>query len=200
MKNIDIILVFVMLMIIASCKKEEPDPRPIIPVEEPTLYVPIFESGDTSKGAAYSNKLTSKWSASVFCRTAFLDSTKLALQLFTYTANGSLREHLVLGAVPKIGGIGQYNFAADYYSAVPPGEVYTSYSTWSSDGDVTEDGYQVDTTDLKNQLVITKIDLSNKRVEGTFHVSYNIREPRFNPANPKKVTFSAGRFWATIRD
>lgn len=74
------------------------------------------------------------------------------------------------------------------------------YSTWSSDGDVSEDLYLIDSTDLQNGLVINKIDLLNKRVEGTFHISYNLQEPRINPVNHKKVTFSAGRFWATIRD
>ena len=193
-------LLFALVTLIAACKKDELSvSNPVFP-SEPNINIPIFEPGDTSKGAAYANKLTASWKASVFCKTAFLDSTKLAIQLFTYTSNGSRREQLVLGAVPKVAGVGKYKFAIDYYSPVPINEVYPFYNTWSSDGDVTEDGYHVDSTDLKNQLIITKIDLANKRIEGAFHVSYNIRVPRINPANPQKVTFSAGRFWATIRD
>lgn len=201
MKRTHLLFLLAILILANACKKEDPDPEPPTPTPtEPPVYVPIFEPGDTSKGAAYSNKLTAVWRASVFCKSAFLDSTKLAIQLFTYTSNGSLREQLVLSAVPKIGGVGEYSFATDNHSAVPANKVYTFCSTWTSDGDVTEDGYYVDSTDLKNQLIITKIDLANKRIEGKFHASYNIREPRINPANPKKVTFSEGRFWATIRD
>jgi len=198
MKNIDILLVFAMLMIIASCKKEEPDPGPIIPVEEPT-YVSIFEPGDTSKGAAYALKLTANWSADTYCKKSFSDSTQLNISFYTYTSDGSRRESISFGPFSK-NNIGVYELSPFTTTGLPPNKVISSYGRWSSDGDVLEDTYQLDSTDLKNSFLITKIDLSNKRVDGTFHVSYNIREPRFNPSNPKKVTFSAGRFWATIRD
>jgi len=144
------------------------------------------------------NKLTASWSASVFCKTAFLDSTRLGITLYTFKSDGSLRESIGLGAVSK-NAVGLYGFASDIFY-IHPNEVFTSYGTWTSDGDVSEDYYRMDSTDIKNSLVITKIDLANKRVEGTFHASYNLQEPRFNPLNPKKVTFSEGRFWATIRD
>jgi hypothetical protein len=58
----------------------------------------------------------------------------------------------------------------------------------------------MDSTDQKNSLVISQIDLANKRVEGTFHATCNLQEPRINALNSKKVTFSVGHFWATIRD
>jgi|GEM_PF-3726011 len=75
-----------------------------------------------------------------------------------------------------------------------------AYGTYTSDGDVVEDVYRADSTDSKKTLIITHLDLNNKRVEGTFHVSFLIKEPRINAANPRKVTFSGGRFWAVIRD
>jgi hypothetical protein len=106
----------------------------------------------------------------------------------------------VLGAIPKHNGLGKYAFHTDVHTPAPLGTVFTSYGTFSSDGDVSEDYYLVDSTDLKNGLVITRIDLPNKRLEGSFHVSYNLQEPQLNQLNPKKVTFSEGHFWATIRD
>ncbi|HAD11156.1 MAG TPA: hypothetical protein DCF33_01835 [Saprospirales bacterium] len=86
------------------------------------------------------------------------------------------------------------------YTEPPIDVVSTGYGIWTSDGDVLEDSYRLDTTDTDNKLIITKIDLPNKRVEGKFHVSYDIKEPRASPINPKEVTFSECRFWATIRD
>ncbi|MFN0214136.1 MAG: hypothetical protein ACKVT2_07755 [Saprospiraceae bacterium] len=199
MKHLDFILLFTLMVILAACKKEEPSPiDPIVP-DPPPIYVPIFEPGDTSFGAAYSNKLTASWRAGTYCKKSFSDSTKLNIHFFTYASDGSRRESLGFGPFSK-NNVGTYKFKSSTTGSLPFYEVIISYGTWISDGDVLQDNYLVDSTDLKNRLVITKIDLANKRVEGTFHASYNIQEPRSNPFNPKKVTFSEGRFWATIRD
>ncbi|MBK6995054.1 MAG: hypothetical protein IPH31_09025 [Lewinellaceae bacterium] len=200
MKNVPFVLLLTLLALV-SCQKEPIPKDPSPPIPDPPIYVPIFEPGDTSKGAAYANKLTALWSAETFCRVAYLDSTKLSVIFFTYTNNWSRRESLHF-AYPLKNGPRTYEFttATTGIDQLPQGEVSAGYTTYTSDGDVVEDGYRVDTTDVKNTLVITKIDLANKRVEGNFHVSFNIREPRLNPANPKKVTFSEGRFWADIRE
>ena len=201
MKNIKLILLFTFIVIIAACKKEEPNPtEPIIP-PDPPIYVPIFEPGDTSYGVVYANKLTASWSANTYCKKSIFDSTKLSIEFYTYSSNGSRRESLGFSYFSK-NNPGSYIFttASTGINNLPLGEIFTSYATWISDGDALQDYYRIDSTNLKNRLVITKIDLANKRVEGTFHASYNIEEPRSNPLNPKKVTFSEGRFWATIRD
>ncbi|MBP6810757.1 MAG: hypothetical protein KA138_04530 [Saprospiraceae bacterium] len=199
MKNVPFVLLLTLLALV-SCQKEPIPKDPSPPIPDPPIYVPIFEPGDTSKGAAYANKLTALWSAGTYCKRSIYDSTKLLLTLFTYTPVGSRRESLSLSLFSSQNP-GVYKLLPSGNSLIPSiEEVLTAYGTWSSDGDVVEDGYRVDTTDVKNTLVITKIDLANKRVEGNFHVSYNIREPRINPANPKKVTFSEGRFWADIRE
>lgn len=198
MKNIQILLICAVLLATAACKKEAPDPQEPVTPPDPPIYIPIFVPGDTSKGAAYANKLTADWAASVHCRTSYLDSTVLGIVLITYSSDGSYREYLDLGGVSKFN-IGSYGFSTDIY-LVLPGEVFSSYSTLVSDGDVLDDYYRTDSTDIKSRLIINKIDLANKRIEGTFHVAYNLQEPRRNSANPKKVTFSGGRFWAAIRD
>ena len=195
MKSILFIPVFALLMLVASCKKADPEPE--TPIEPP--FVAIFEPGDTSKGAANANKLTAIWSADTYCKKSFSDSTKLIINFYTYTSDGSRRESVSFGPFSKTN-IGVYQLTPFSTATLPANKVIGSYGRWSSDGDVLEDTYEVDSTDLKNRFSITKIDLANKRIEGAFHVSYNIRAPRINPANPQKVTFSAGRFWATIRD
>lgn len=199
MENVKYAFFLGLILILAACKKEAPLPPAPEPSPEP-VYVPIFEPGDTSKGAAHANKLTEVWAGSVFCKTAFLDPAQIAIQFFTYTSDGSTREQLILGAVPKVDGVGIYDLTSEINDPIFAQQVYSSYNTWTSDGDVTEDRYKLDSMDSKNHLTITKLDMTNRRIEGSFHASYNIQEPRINPLNPKKVTFSVGRFWATIRD
>jgi hypothetical protein len=198
MKNISRLFVFSLILIFFCCKKEYPIPDPII-IPEPPVYVPIYAPGDTSMGAAYAQKLTASWKASVYCERSFFDATKLSIAFYTYASDGlSTRESIGLDAFPK-NLPGTYKFTPQITGVkdLEPGEIFTGYSTWTSDGDVLQDLYLVDSTDIQNRLVITQIDLLNKRVEGTFHISYNLQEPRINP---KKVTFSVGRFWARIRD
>ncbi len=199
MKNIKFLLFFTLITLVFACRKEAISPNePITPIE-PHIYVPIYQPGDTSMGAAYANKLTAFWRADTYCKKSFSDSTKLILHFYTYTADGSRRESVGFGPLSK-NGIGTYKLRINATNIVLPNEASSTYATWSSDGDVLEDYYQIDSTDIKNKLVITKLDLPNKRIEGTFHVSYNIEEPRWSARNPKKVTFSEGRFWAAIRD
>ena len=58
----------------------------------------------------------------------------------------------------------------------------------------------LDTTEANNHLTIKKLDLANRRIEGSFYAAFNIKEPRFNPKNPKRVVFSNGTFWGVIHD
>lgn len=200
MKNISLGILFAALTLLA-CNKDTGFPVETYPpwVDPPPPFVPIFEPGDTSKGAAYADKLTKKWSASVFCKATFTDTSTITLQFFTYTFEGATREHLIFARIPKQGGVGQYKIK-NTNTPSPLNLPSTVYTTWAYDGDVLEDGYRITEDDLDNYLTITKLDLTKKRVEGTFHVTYQIQEPRLNVANPKTVTFSSGRFWATIRD
>jgi hypothetical protein len=178
-----------------SCKKETPEEPVVIPPPK----VPIFEPGDTTFGAAYAEKNAHNWIGAVYCRRAFLDSTKIGITVFTYTVQGFIREIFGLGAVAK-DAPGYYSFFYDPLSVPPPGQVFTSYGTTTSDGDVLEDYYWSDSTDASNHLTITHIDLVNKRIEGRFHAAFDLQPPRRNPANPLKATFANGRFWAVIRD
>jgi hypothetical protein len=191
------LLTYFLILTIAlfSCKKETPEE----PVAPQPLKAPVYEPGDTTFGAAYAEKGSHLWLGEVYCKTAFLDSTKLGIKLFAYSSQGFLREIVGLGAVDK-NAPGSYRFHNNTLTVPPPGFVLSSYSTVISDGDVLEDHYRTDSTDASNHLTITHIDLVNKRIEGRFHAAFDLQPPRRNPANPLKATFANGRFWALIRD
>lgn len=191
------------LLSIAACRKDDTPPTtPPKEIPPPSVYVPIFLPGDTSKGAAYALKLGKEWKAHVYCSDMYNDPSKLKIQFFTQTSAGYYRELLLFGLVAKSNAPGHYSLMPNDASQTPytNTQAIPGYGTLESDGDVIGDIYSLDTTDTKNQLVVTKLDLPNKRVEGTFHVSFKIIPPRSNPANPMKVTFSEGRFWAAIRN
>ncbi|MDX1910593.1 MAG: hypothetical protein SFV22_03860 [Saprospiraceae bacterium] len=187
---------FLLAAALLSCKKETPE-DPVVVVPPPK--VPIFLPGDTTFGAAYAEKNTYVWTANTYCKHALVDSNKLILQLFTYTANGSRRETLGLALFSK-NATGVYQFEPRVNIIPPAGSAGATYGTWSSDGDVVEDYYLIDSTDAANRLTITHIDLVNKRVEGRFHATFDLQPPRRNPANPLKASFTNGRFWAVIRE
>ena len=197
--------IFALLIIISfipACQKEKvTDPDPPIPPDTNTVYVPIYQSGDTTFGAAYAKKLTAYWKAEVVCTTmTFFDTNLVSVAFLTYSNSGAQRESFGFGGIPKFS-LGEYvlydvNSNVDWQI----GKVPVSYTTWKSDGDVFDDVYDLDTTAYDNSLKIIKMDNSSNQIEGIFTVNFKIREPRRNPVNPKKVKFSEGRFWALIQE
>lgn len=79
------------------------------------------------------------------------------------------------------------------------GTVRPGYYLLGADGDVLEDIYVMDTTDMTlNFIEIDSWDTLNKRVEGHFSFTGVIQEPRYNPINPNKVQLASGRFWLKL--
>jgi hypothetical protein len=196
-----LIFIISFLLILSACKKDEaPEPTPI-PVEPPSVYVPIYQPGDTSMGAAYAKKLTANWKATSSCRVqSYFDTNFVAMGFYTFNNFGEQRESMFFSFIPRFDGAAQYSLKDNTLSEVPPGYVSPSYAVWTSDGDVLQDAYVVDSTALDNHFTVKSIDLVNKHIECTFTVTFKIIEPRTNPANPKTVKFSNGRAWAYIRD
>jgi len=189
------------LAILSSCKKEvTPDPIHI-PTVDPPVYVPIYQPGDTSMGAAYAKKLTANWKAKSSCRVqSYFDTNYVSIVFLTYNNNGEQRESLGFGFIPRFGAEKSYSLEDMTSSTLKPGNVSPYYNTWTSDGDVLQDNYEIDTTAFDNNFTVTKLDLLNKRIECTFTATFKIVEPRRYAANPKTVKFSEGRAWAVIRD
>ena len=187
--------------ILSSCKKEAvPDPLPPPPPDTPYVYVPIYQPGDTSMGAAYAKKLTANWKAESLCRIqSFFDTNYISIGFFTYNNYGELRESFGFDFIPRFGGEYGYLLKKMNGNTLSQGFVSPTYGIWTSDGDVLQDYYELDTTAKDNRFTVVKLDLINKRMECTFTVTFKIKEPRTNPANPKTVKFSEGRAWAYIQ-
>lgn len=196
-----LISLLITLAFLPSCKKEsEPDP-PIVPVDTLDVYVPIYQQRDTTMGAAYAKKLTANWKSDAICIVQnFFDTNYVEIILSTYASNGYQREVFGFGFIPKLKGEKQYDLKYMVSNTVEPNFVSPSYATLSSDGDVLEDAYVLDTTAIDNYCTITNLDLANKRIECTFTATFKIVEPRTNAANPKTVKFSEGRAWAVIQE
>lgn len=193
-------LLVLILLVLAACHKEEtytPEPPPPSP---PTEYVPIFAPCDTSNGVATANKLTAAWKAGVSCRSVTSAGKKywvIDLQTCSSDGFGSIRERLGIGGIPDDNPIQRYSIL-NFTSSIIDGSVDPSYATLVDDGDVLEDYYHIDTTATNDFMQIDRWDTVNKRAEGRFSVSFNIREPRRNPKNPKKVQFTSGKFWVKL--
>lgn len=197
--------IFALLAIISimpACQKEKAtDPEPPVPPDTNTVYVPIFQPGDTTQGAAYANKLTAVWKAESICTVqTFFDPNYMAVTFLTYANSGAQRESFGFSFIPRFAAGKVYGLKKMVGSALSQGFVSPTYATWTSDGDVIEDWYELDTTANDNSLYIKAINPLTNRVEGTFTASFNIVEPRRNPANPLKVKFSEGRFWAVVQE
>jgi hypothetical protein len=196
-----LLLPFIVLWLILGCQKEKmPDPPPP-PPDTTAVYVPIYKPGDTSLGAGYAKKLTANWKAEGICVVqSFFDTNYMALIFLTYSNAGALRESFGFSFIPRFEGAKTYGLKKMKGSTLVPGFVSHTYTTWTSDEDVTDDEYDLDTTANDNFLRMQTIDHVNKRVEGTFTATFKIKEPRNNPINPYKVKFSEGKFWAVIQD
>jgi hypothetical protein len=188
------------ILFTGACNKDMPEQTVITSPEPPKpVYVPIYEPGDTSKGAAYAKKLTADFRANAFYRiNKNTNPHTMALSFGTYTKLGEPREIITFIDLKLNTTTGRYPLAR--FPKARQGFVRAGYATARADGDVAEDFYHLDTTATDNTLLITKLDLVNKRIEGTFTMSFEIEEPQFNGKNLKKVKFSEGRFWAKIPD
>lgn len=195
-----LLFVLVALAPFVACRKEKiVDPPP--PPDTTTVYVPIYQPGDTTMGAGYAKKLTANWKAEAICAVqSFFDTNYISIGFFTYSNNGEVREAFGFSFIPRFEGSKTYGLKKMTGSSLKPGYVSPTYGTWKYDGDVTEDIYRLDTTATDNFFRVGVIDHVNKRVEGTFTATFLIEEPRTNPANPKKVKFSDGKFWAVIQN
>lgn len=117
--------------------------------------------------------------------------------MFTCSGDGSEREHFAIGGIPDSKPVQRYSIK-NFTSSIIEGAVDPSYSTSSDDGDVLEDIYYIDTTATDDFVQIDLWDTVNKRAEGRFSISFDIKEPRRNPINPKKVRFTSGKFWVKL--
>jgi hypothetical protein len=196
MKNISAISSIIFFsVLLCACKKD----APITPQEEE--HIPIYTPCDTTQGVATAYKATRAWKSGATCRSYWsLGKKYWLIELTTCTStNGFMRENLIFGGMPDDSPQQEFNISLPA-SILPEGAIGAPYGTLSDDGDVLEDYYNIDTSATDNYFTVDIWDTVNKRAEGRFYVTFLIDEPRLNPKNPKKVTFSAGHFWVKIPD
>lgn len=178
------------ILFLFACQKEDPAPPP-------PEYVSIYAPCDTSNGVAVATKLTASWKAGASCRSIMFSGKKYwVLEMFT-CEGGSERDYLAIGGMPDDNPVQRYPIK-NFTTSIIEGAVDPNYATMAQDGDVLEDIYYIDSTHTEDFVQIDLWDTVNKRAEGRFSVSFNIKEPRANSINPKKVRFTSGKFWVKL--
>lgn len=197
MRILSLLLASISIMLFfLACQKDDPTTAP--PISTQNEYVPIYAPCDTSLGVATANKLTASWKAGVSCRNVIFSGKKLwVVEMFTCSGDGSEREHIGIGGISDSEPMQRYSIK-EFTSSVIESAVDPSYATLTSDGDVLEDIYYIDTTSTDDFFQIDLWDTANKRAEGRFSISFYIKEPRQNLLNPKKVRFTSGKFWMKL--
>jgi len=185
------------ILFFAACRKDEPT-KIVDPPPPPTEYIPTYSPCGTETGEVFAIKSTKRWQAGASCRTVKISGKTYWVVEFTTCSSGALRESITFGAIPDHNPIQKYAFQ-HWHNGVIAGTLDPRYHILGADGDVLEDTYSIDTTtSVTNFFEIDRWDKANKRAEGHFAFSANIREPRYNPASPKKVAFTSGRFWLNL--
>ena len=149
---------------IQSCKTEEIDPN----ISGKVIKGDINEKfwGNTNFRIGYSNKCT----------------TNIHLGIWVNDENRFLRESLNISKIPLK--IGTFEIIEHKYSnnncfndpIISPNSVDGSYNTSQDDGHVLKDTYLVlNNLKEKNKLTITKLDLTNKYIEGEFDATFLLK-------------------------
>lgn len=191
------LLKLLLLLSLVSCKKDPPES---IPQEPPIIKVPVYQPCDTTFGRAEAVKQSTLWLGGITMWPSSYQGEKFwSFGISTCSANMETREFLNLGGVPDQTPMGSYSIVHPTSSGLQNQSVASSFATLLSDGDVVEDIYRPDTT-AENYFIIDKWDLSARRAEGRFSITYKISGGKSNPGNPDNFILRNGKFWARIPD
>lgn len=185
-------IAIVALLNALACHKDDTSTSnpPSIPPALP--YVEVFAPCDTSEGVAEALKITAPWVAEGDCW-SYNSLGKKYWNIEMFTCDGlAYRERVAFFRIPNDNPIRRYVLTR--LSAASEGSVRATYIRLTGDGHVPQDYYDLDTLALGDFLRIDVWDTLNKRAEGRFRVSFEVREPRNNPDNLEKVTFYQGKF------
>ena len=173
--KINIFLLAILFLVMQSCKKEEE----YIPEAPFNQVITALKNGAKWKG--YSNTPFDKKKGWVTIRGA------------VYTQYGERRQSFYINKIPFK--VGTYAMKADADHHKDDGFLYSNFSTTGSDGDVLIDLYDLDDAKIKDCFVkVEKVDSVARRISGTFQVYLKIRTPKYDTANPDKLSFEKGVF------
>ncbi len=116
-----------------------------------------------------------------------------------FNETGILRQGLDFNKIPSKKG--------KYYLTIINGQSQDSipgcsFATISHDGDVVEDRYLVNESEVESYLTVTKYDETNRRLVGEFRIKLYIdpNRPKSNPSNPDTILFENGYFEVIIEE
>lgn len=168
---------------------------------------PIYEAGPQTFGWSTSEKNGLPFESSgQAVKSPELGEELFAVQFFTYTDWGAMREIIVIGPfeykVERKDDVVENITKDDLEQSIKLKQVTASYGTSSDDGDVQEDTYVIDGRG-DNWVAITAIDTVDEEVviRGAYNLHFKFANNRDkkNAANPDHVRFTDGvfevRFW-----
>lgn len=164
MKYVTILIITTTFLWVQSCKTEEIDPNISGKVTEGDLNGKAWQN--TNFRIGYSGNCTQN----------------IALNIWVKNDNKFKRESFTIGLIPLRKGLFEiikYEYSKDKClndSTISTKEVMASYFTQQDDGDVIKDTYFVlNNLKEKNKLTITKLDLTNKYIEGEFEATFLLK-------------------------
>ena len=164
MKYITVLIIATTFLWIQSCKIEEIDPNISGRVVEGDLNGKAWQN--TNFRIGYSGKCT----------------TNIHLGIWVNSGDGFLRESLYVSKIPLREGV--FEIIAHEYSnnncfndpVTYPNAVDGTYDTAQDDGHIGKDTYIIfGNLKEKNKLTITKLDLTNKYIEGEFDATFLLK-------------------------
>lgn len=170
-------------------------------VAEPEIDV--FNAGVGENGFLYADKShtdnnSKEWKGSCFSSTnEFKGKKYLSISAYTYLDQEYLifRETLSISEIPPEVGI----YSLHPHDPLRPEVISALYGRLVSDGDAAGAIYEPDDS-KNNTLSIDEIDLVNKRVKGTFNVSFKMQRMYEGAGFEDKVAFKNGHFDVKIAE
>lgn len=132
------------------------------------------------------------WKAKASAQIVKRNSGLIAIPADVYNDYGELREVLIFDYVPFEPG--KYTLLKRIKNSESL-RIYAGYTTFTADGDVVEDRYDV-LEEENNFIEIDAVDRANLKMSGTFRVTF-VRDPNdyvSNPSLPDTIRFSEGDF------
>lgn len=188
MKNCYAFLVVITMSLLTwSCQKD---------IEYPSA--PIYNAGDQVYGwvNGFKNGDTFEASGSAISHQDYPNDF-FGLEFLTYSDLGELREVIRIGELEY--GLGLNPIEEDdrdYINGVPTAR----YTTFSSDGDVIEDSYKLESS-LDNWIEVTMLDTIGGEllVSGKYYLHFIVTGDKVNPLNPDRIRFTDGEFEVKFR-
>ena len=172
------LILLILVVSIFSCKKD-PLPPPEGTEEDLSLY-----PGNQDDGWGEGLKNNETWGCSVQSLFHTDDPTRIGVFFNTYNKDGFLREDIGLNDIPIKVGTFPIKFG---YGDIGNDFIGSIYSMSGGDGHVLVGYYDLIESKLENQVEVSEIDTTLKRIKGKFTAVFSLSRP--NESLPDTVQF-----------